>query len=494
MKKLASAAVLLAAAGNVLAGGLFSSNNQNPIFFRQPAQHAIVGVQGAYYDPAGVALMENGWHLSVGDQMAIQSRQVTGEYMPFMMNAENNGGQSIVYKGKTFAPVIPNIDLAYNHNRWAASFHFGVVSGGGACSFDDGLGSFEAPMALLPVAVNTLAGNTVIGGYDADIHFKGNSFAFGGQFNFAYKVIDTDIHKLSLSAGIRLNYMHNSYAGGIFDYRLMMPSMAGAMVPATNALTGILGSLGLPAPMAQTFAEKLGGDKEVDCSQNSFAVNPVFGIHYQVGSWNFAAKYEFLTKGEYTNKTSVNTAGLAQFEDGSKVRSDIPALLAFGAEVDILDNLRAAAGMNIYFDKSANYGGKQEKLGRNTLEWNLGVEYDINSKWTVSLGSQLTRFDFGENNDYLTDMSFSLPSWCLGGGFRYWFTDRIGIDVSVFNTFYDKAVKNYADYGNAGATYQAALGAVPGVPAEALAKLAVPGSDEFYRTSLSWGIGLVWDF
>lgn len=468
------------------AGGLFTNNNQNPIFFRQPAQHAVIGVQGAYYNPAGVVFLNEGWHFYLGDQMALQSRSITSEYAPFEYG---NGTASNKYEGSTFAPVIPSLDVVYNKDRWAASFHFGVVSGGGSCEFEEGLGSFEAPMALLPAAINSLTGSNMINKYDADIHFTGKSYGFGGQFNFAYKLIDNDNAKLALSAGIRGNYLKNIYAGGIFDYQL---TTALGTLPASAVLTQVLQTLGMNPAVASAYAGQLGGDKEVDCTQNAFAFNPVLGAHFATGAWDFAVKYEFVTKVELENKTNINTAGIAQFDDGAKSNSDIPALLAGGFNVDILPNWRAAAGVNLYMDKSADYGGKQAKLGRNTYEIDLGTEYDFNSKWTASIGYQKTSFDFGENNDYLTDMSFSLSNWCLCGGIRYNINDTVAIDLSAFNTFYGKATKEYSDYGNAGATYAAALGQV-GIPAQMLEGLKMKGKDTFFRTSTTFGIGVVWN-
>ncbi len=497
-RKSALVALFVLASANMLGGGLFTNTNQNPIFFRQPAQNAIIGVQGAYYDPAGLVFMNEGLHFGLGEQMAFQTRTITSSYAPFALNRESLGQSVNEYKGSTFAPVIPSLDLAYNKNRWAASLHFGVVSGGGSCAFDDGLGSFEAPMALLPAAVNTLAGSEIMGGYQADINFTGKSFGFGGQFNYSYKVFDDDFLKLSLAAGIRLNYLKNQYDGGIFNYQLYMNQMQ-SLLPAGTALQAVLSqilSVQMPAQMAQQtaqgIAQQLGADKEVSCTQTGFAYTPVLNAHLQAGIVDLAVKYEFRTKVTLKNETDINSTGIAAYEDGVESRADMPALLSTGINVNFLPTLRLAAAMNVYFDKDADYNGRQELLGGNTLEWTAGLEYDLTDKLTMSLGTQITRFDFGENNGYLTDSSFSLPSWCLGGGFRYWFTDRLAIDLSAFNTFYDEAEKSYTDYGNAGATYAQKLEGI--LPAQALAALKVPGNDSFKRTSLNFALGIVWDF
>jgi len=498
-KKIALVALLGLASAPMMAGGMFTNTNQNPVFFRQPAQNAVIGVQGAYYNPAGLVFMNEGWHFAIGDQMAKQTRTITSTYAPFALCVENPGQSTKEFKGETFAPVIPSLDLAYTRDKWAASFHFGVVSGGGSCAFDDGLGSFEAPMALLPAAVNALTGQPVMGGYKADINFTGKSFGFGGQFNYSYKVVDSDNLKLSVAAGVRMSYLKNQYDGGIFNYQLYM-NQAQALVPAGQAVSGVLTQILMAAQMpadaaqqtAQGIGQALGADKEVSCAQTAWGFTPVLNAHLQAGIVDLAVKYEFRTSAKYENSTYINTTGIATYNDGQTVQSDVPALLSAGLNVNIMPTLRAAAAMNVYFDKNANYNGRQELLGGNTLEWTAGIEYDLSSKWTLSLGTQITRFDFGENNNYLTDSSFSLPSWCLGGGFRYWFTDRLAVDFSAFNTFYDTATKSYNDFGNAGAAYSGQLGQI--LSAQALAALSQPGSDKFERTSFNFGLGVVWDF
>lgn len=505
LSKICLATLLAFSSLDALAGGLFTNTNQNPIFYRQPAQNAVVGVQGAYFNPAGLALMENGWHFYVGNQMAFQSRQITSTYAPFTYGAKNEGSATKQYEGKTFSPIIPNIDAVYRHGRWAASFHFGVISGGGSCAFNDGLGSFESNMALLPVMVNALTQSQTFAGYDADIQFTGKSFGFGGQLNFAYELIDEENSKLSVAAGLRMNYLKNAYEGGINNYSL---NYGGQLVPAATAMNGVLTGIltqvlinkGMSATQAQaqaatqaaTYANILGADKEVNCTQKDIAWTPILSVHYRTGIVDLAAKYEFKTKARYENSTEVNTTGMANFDDGVVVPGDIPALFSAGINVAALPALRISGGYNLYFDKSANYNGKEALLGKNTNEFLLGAEWDACKKITVSLGSQMTFFDFGENYQYLSDLSFSLNSWCLGGGLRYKFNDRVAVDLSAFKTFYSHADKTYTDYGGAISTYKDAMGSL--VPEALFNALPGSGSDNFYRTSFTLGLGVAFNF
>ncbi|MCQ2058169.1 MAG: hypothetical protein MJY75_08195 [Bacteroidaceae bacterium] len=436
-----------------LAGGLFTNTNQNPIFFRQPAQNANIGVQGSYYNPAGLALMNDGLHFSIGYQMAIQERTSTSTYAPFAYNADRPGQQTVKFEGKAFSPVIPSLDLSYNKNKWAASFHFGFLSGGGSCKYDNGLGSFESKLSL-PI----LMSGGALEAYKADINFKGKTFGMAGQFNYSYRLIDKADMKLAVAAGLRLNYLINDYAGGIYNWKLKAT-----------------GGQFYKAAEVPVYGMTLKDDMEVYCYQTGFGINPILSAHYSIGKFDIAARYEFRTALTLTNETDINTAGLAQFDDGVKSRSDIPALLAAGLNYRIMPTFRASVGYHLFFDKQANFSNdRQDKLGANTWEGLAGLEWDACNKLTLSLGTQFTVCDFGPNNEYNSDMAQSFNSWCLAGGLRYLISDRMAFDFSVFNTFFDSNTREYSDYSGAGAN--------------------IPGSDEFMRSNLNFGLGLTYNF
>lgn len=76
-KRLILTAALSAASLSAFAGGYVTNTNQNVAFLRNPAQNAVIGVQGAYFNPAGIAFMNNGWHLALDVQTAVQRRYTT---------------------------------------------------------------------------------------------------------------------------------------------------------------------------------------------------------------------------------------------------------------------------------------------------------------------------------------------------------------------------------------------------------------------------------
>ena len=73
------------------AGGLLTNTNQNIAFLRNPARDGAIGIDGVYSNPAGVAFLNQGFHLSLNFQSAYQTREVTSVFGPFKYGVRNNG-------------------------------------------------------------------------------------------------------------------------------------------------------------------------------------------------------------------------------------------------------------------------------------------------------------------------------------------------------------------------------------------------------------------
>jgi len=488
-KKTIALALSAALCAPAFAGGFFQNTNQNVAFLRQPAHNAVIGVEGAYYNPAGIGFMDNGWHLSADWQVIWQRRYATTTYAPLAYGAKHPGSSSVKYTAKTDVPFLPHIDLAYVHDRFFGSFHFGTITGGGAADFSEGLGQFEAPAAALTAILNGLTGGTTT--YDMAMHFKGSQYNFGGQIMLGYKLTDN----LSISAGVRMNYLWNDYDGALSDAKYGTVSFGTAIQAA-----------GMPASVGTMIDNSLA--MEIDAHQSDIAFNPIIGIDWRIGKWNLAAKYEFRTAVRMKNDDDNVAPSLAVakgYEAGTTIRSDIPASLSLGVEYALSESIRLDAGFNYYFDKSANvfaYDGasvynKQDLLGGNPWELLLGAEWDIDEKWTVSAGGHITRFDFGDDDAYLGDIMFSSPSYSIGAGFRYHVTPRIAVDFAAYNTFYCSTDKTYSDYSGLGSTVSQLSGALS---AEVASQLAAAYSQvssatvNYDRTSLVLGMGVTFDF
>lgn len=149
-KKLMFLFCVAMSASTLFAGGLLTNTNQSVHFLRNPALDATTEIDGVYANPAGLVFLNNGFHVSLSNQSAFQTRTITSTFAPF---AANGGSTTKEYGATTNALVIPSIQAAYKMDRLAISGGFGVFGGGGVAAFDKGLPSLEAPVSMIPLSL-----------------------------------------------------------------------------------------------------------------------------------------------------------------------------------------------------------------------------------------------------------------------------------------------------------------------------------------------------
>jgi long-chain fatty acid transport protein len=396
--------------GSLFAGGLVTNINQSAAWVRLPSRNASIGIDAVYYNPAGLMSMENGFHLNISNQSVLQNRTVNNYYAG---PGGSYGLNQHRYKGTVNAPLFPGVYAVYKLDKFAFSFGFNPVGGGGGAEFKKGLPSFEmSPSDLVP----SLQASQGADAYKLDAYFKGSSIFFGYQGNVSYKVNDW----LSVAIGVRYVTAKNTYEGHLQDIEVELPSgwtradaiMNGISASATAAagattglvaagagkltlaqvqgagyitalqraqLEGALTSFGYPAatPVAQADAIFKGaaakysatatllGDQTADVSQTGSGIAPILSVNFTPSeNLNIAVKYEFATKLELTNKTKQDLlvaydatgAPITMFPDGAKTRNDMPAMLSVGLNYKLSPSLKLSLGTYYFFDKQANYG------------------------------------------------------------------------------------------------------------------------------------------
>ena len=463
------------------AGGLLTNTNQNVAFNRMMSREASIGIDGVYYNPAGVVFLGEGHHLSLNWQLAYQTRIIKNGYDLFKNNV-NNPITPREFKGEAFAPVIPSLQYAYNKGRWSFQANLALTGGGGKCTFDNGLGSFEKIVGETAMGACGLAGAVdgaakgalgaaypknifsemfgSDGKYSYDSYMHGRQYYYGISIGAAYKVSDN----FSAFAGLRTVYASCNYYGYVRDIKVGNTPLYTVLDPSKTDAADIL----------------------LSCDQTGLGFTPIIGIDYKTGRWNFSAKYEFKTRMRLKNK-SVNQApsignlagnlrtaliakgvpevvvdnkilgdpkvqavmlgikskfdtalgeAVGEYEDGKKIAGDIPAYLTLGAGYAPTDDLRINVGFHWFDDKNAtSYNNRNKKLDRGTLEYNAGAEYDINKRLTVSAGWQCT--SYGLSDEYMDDKSFVVSSNSVGVGGVIRLTSRMKLNVAYFHTFYE---------------------------------------------------------
>ncbi len=503
--KLVSLAIAMASAAPTFAGGLLTNTNQHVAFNRMMSREASIGIDGVYYNPAGVVFMGEGHHLAINWQLAYQTRSIENDYALFTNNV-NNPITPRTFKGKAFAPVIPSFQYAYNKGRWSLQASFALTGGGGKCTFDNGLGSFEKIVAETAMAacglartVDNVLGNTLgqpgmqmfttdqafgqKGEYSYNSYMHGRQYYYGLSVGAAYKFSDN----FSAFAGVRGVYASTNYYGYVENINVGNMPLYKVLDPNKENAANI----------------------ELSCDQSGIGFTPIIGVDFKTGKWNFSAKYEFKTRIRLKNKsvnqapsisalpdnlsrqmvgtltevftkkgmtpenalaTATNTtkavltngdvvktmAGLktefdtkleeaiGEYEDGKKIAGDIPAYLALGVGYSPVNTVRVNVGFHWFDDKHAtSYNNRQEKLKRGTLEYNAGVEVDINKKITLSTGWQNTNYGLPDENldtpaskRYMDDKSFVVSSNSVAFGGVYHINKKMDLNVAYFHTFY----------------------------------------------------------
>ena len=430
-KKLFLLMTVVGFALTVQAGGLMTNTNYHVAFDRMMARGASMEIDAAYSNPAGLAWGYDGFQMSLDFQKPWQNRDI-----------ECNG---MKYPGKASAPIVPALFASYKKDRWAISTMIGIVGSGGFVKYEEGV-----PMFSVPIAAMLGQKGLQPGAYILDTEMKGKQYIYGGQLNFTYKIIDC----LSAAVGMRANYYDGYYRGHV----VAAPTAAAAqMLPTGNA------------PLVNL---------QLDCPQTGWGFSPIVSLDFHKGPLTVAARYEFRTKIETENDTEeliVGTMGrntdvkalagklgnsatviaLSQTELGSmaqkvkaylpeeKTRYDMPSLLSVAVGYEITPKLRATGEFHFFDDKNAKMAdNRQEEPTHGTYEVLLGAEYDINEKFTVSLGGQRT--DYGLSDNYQQDTSFACDSYSIGLGGAWNINEKIRLNAGYFISIYSDYTKTSA--------------------------------------------------
>lgn len=513
MKKTLLTLSLLAVAISIMAGGIVHNTNQSASFIRMPARDAVLGIDAVYYNPAGMFKLNNGFHFSLNNQYITQTRNIKSTFTGMNRNE---------FEGGVVAPLFPSVYAVYKMDRFAFSFGFNPIGGGGSALFEDGLPSFEMSPSSIPASLSAAGIPTTQ--YSMDVEFEGKSVIFGFQGGVAFKVRD----ELSISAGLRYVTVNNSYNGYLRNLQINpnYPALGytGTMKPATtffsdfstfltgvstnlastgNSLQPIITGGGGNVPLANGTAAgltaeqvaqlqggitQLGGnpagmtiaqaqqfylgasatyatnattmsnnaqatrDLAVDAGQKGSGLVPIIGMNFQFAeNFNMGVKYEFRSKINVKNDTKVDDVGL--YPDKLEVPNDMPAMLSVGLQYAPVNWLNIHAGLHHYFDRKVKYGktdGSGKFISNATImesdfeEYALGLEFQVTKKLLLSIG--YLRTQTGVLPAYQSDLSHSLSTNSFGGGLRYHFTEKIGVNLGAMNTSYIENTKDFGGY------------------------------------------------
>lgn len=391
---------LVSALTSFAQGYLSDASITNAVLTRDPARQASTEVDAVVTNPAGMMLLENGFHISANGIFSYQ--KINSKLM--------NGSASTLHSQDI--RVLPAIQLAFKKEKWAISASFNAGGGYGKRQLTDGsiiadeVIGFTSGGMLDELNTEFRKGNemsqliAVLGGLPSPDIKSEDKFSFltdesnmslynwTMQLGGAFKITKN----LSAYVGVKANHVMTN-----LDTKL------GLMVtrPSTGQQWGIDDYMqkhtqivdnlaGLDESVKEKYKEVVGTvvnsveaiRSTVEDSRGGWGIAPVIGLDYKIKNVNLGAKYEFASR--------INVKH-------SDLHFNVPSTLSLGANWMLNKHLRLAAGSNIIFDTKHNLHNYNRYVGSGLFESNSDIRpcafdlsasctYYINEKFLVSGG------------------------------------------------------------------------------------------------------------
>jgi long-chain fatty acid transport protein len=359
------------------------------------------------YNPAGLALINDGWHISLSNQTLFR-KPAHSFNMGF-------GEQSFEQDGPDY--FLPSGYMAYKHKNWALSSGVFVTGGGASADYPEG----SVNIYLMGFS------NFSTPGYNnmSDLSLKASSFYLAVPLNFSYLLTDN----LGVSIGGRYVSANNNTKAG---------------------LTLVDDIYGLPDyPLSVDYKTKATG------------FGGVFGIDYALNeNINLSLHYETKVKLEFEAQ---DNKGIISIEpDGNKSDRDLPAVLYTGISYQVNEKLLVAIDFNYYFQTGADWdsitdprtGVKKDasEIAGNSYAPALGIYYQLTPKLQLTAGCKYIHFDYSDQELYYTKLGLyeavKYDNLNIGLGAAYNITDKIQANLGLGRTFWkDKTINSLSAGG-----------------------------------------------
>jgi len=489
------------------AGGILTNTNQSAQFARMLSRNASTDLDAVYFNPAGLTQLKNGFYFGLHNQSIFQNRTINSEY-PLLHNSEykgkvtapvfptafavykldnwafsagfgpNGGGGSAKYDTglpsfeKQVASLVPalaglsaigitppadyGVDISFEGNSvfWGiqagATYKINeVLSVYGGARYLPSANTYNGSISNIQIgpAGALVNAQTYLTGAAATATAKAQATAAGAAS--LQPLVDGGAGGLTIAQARAANAITDvqkaQIEGGLAQLGLSAAQIAGITIGAAQS-TYSTTSATLAATASQLNANSAGlGDKKVDTKQTGAGITPIIGINIHLEKLNVGLKYEHQTTLKLTNATVVDGTGL--FKDGEESRSDLPSIIAAGADYKVLDNLKVSGSFNMYLDKLVSWGGnvyKQERtIDNNYIELALGVEYNLTDNFAVSAG--YLNSNTGVSEQYQSDFSYSNDSYTTGLGFQWNMNERLVLDAGMMLTTYKDETKSFTE-------------------------------------------------
>ncbi len=497
--------VALLVMNTAFAGGILTNTNQSAQFARMLSRNASIDLDAVYFNPAGLTQLQNGFYFGLHNQTITQTKTITSEFpllydkyigdvkAPVFPTAfavykldnwafsagfgPNGGGGSAKYdKGlpsfeKQVARIVPQLSGLSALGFPVAAYGVDIQFEGTSVFWGIQLGATYKINEVLSVyggarylpSVNTYKGSikniqfgpvgglvngqTYLGG--AAQAASGKSLATAGAAASLQPIVSAGAGGMTFAqaegASIISAAQRAQLEGGLQSLGLSAAQIAGISIAGAQS-TYNTGSATLAATASMLNASGAAlADKNVDTKQTGAGFTPIIGFDIHLDKLNIGLKYEHQTTLKLTNATTVDDTGL--FPDGDTSNSDLPSIIAGGADYKITDKLKASGSVNIYLDKNVNWGKniymEDRTIDKNYVELAFGLEYHLTDNFALSAG--YINSDMGVSEAYQSDFSYSNDSYTAGLGFQWNLSKKLVLDAGMMLTTYADETKSFTE-------------------------------------------------
>lgn len=393
------------------ARGIYTNTNQSAEYIGMLNRNSSTDIDAAYYNPAGLTDLSDGWHISFSSQTAFQTDRIRSDLATLNTNE---------FKGKVRAWVFPDLHIAYIKEKTAYSFSLMPIGGGGGAEYNKGLPSFEYGFAGYvgsPVE-NYCVDHQYLGtitGYRDNAEFKGWLLYAAGQANVAYEFSEM----ISASVGGRYLRAYSAVEGSLTEVILHTSSGTDLSADSIAALA----------------------DHRMKATRTGSGFTGIIGLNIKhMDMMNLAFRYEFKTR--LRLKTHNDDPNAIHFADGEIGNFDMPAMYALGLSYKITPMIITHASFNYFRNSSVNWDEGEIDDG---YEIGVGMEHHMDA---LSISAGYLYSKSGSTRDYRNDTRLDLDSDAFATGFAYKLSELIKINLGATANFYREEKKTLPALNN----------------------------------------------
>ncbi len=430
--------------------------NHSAEYVRTLNRNASTEADAAFYNPAGLSYLKGkGLYLMFSNQTLSVTKEHSMDYyaikydtdpyvQTFHTRSDFKSGLPESYSAQTTAPFLPDLDIIWKADRWAAFLDISVMQAAVDMTYSDGLavmdyGNLAAQETSLAVAVTD-----ILQGYDRSAEAVRNEMYIGATIGGSYRILDW------FSAALGVRYIN---AKGNMKVEVTNISFT------VNNVTGFL-------------PEESEWDLDTDTEGQGFGV--IAGTHFRPGNriallkgLDISLRYEYYfpmilkkTTNSFKAPSVLESSGeLDIFKDGSPgekmtynhgngsedLKVTYPQSFHLGISYFILKTLKFETSGELTLRQYRDLDGREEDYG---FGYKAGacLEWAFISNMRASLGYLYN--DFGIKPGKRNEADQLLTSHSIGGGFGIDVDKDIKASFGMFYMIYQSETVNYTEYTN----------------------------------------------